>query len=136
MRKFFKEFKDFAITGNMIDMAIGIVVGGAFTALVTSVVTNIITPLIGILIGVDFSTWEVQLPRLYGNAEPGTMKVGVFINSIISFLIITMFVFLFVKAVNRMRSKQNSVEEPPAEPEEPSAQEKLLTEIRDILRDQ
>lgn len=134
MRKFINEFKEFAIKGNMIDMAVGIIIGGAFTALVTSIINNLIMPLIGILIGVDFSTWEIALPRLYGSAEPGTLAIGVFINSVISFIVIALIVFLFVKAMNRMRSKQEAPAAPP-EPPEPTTEEKLLSEIRDILKE-
>lgn len=129
MKKFFAEFKAFAIKGNMLDMAVGIVIGGAFTALVSAIVTNIVTPLIGILIGVDFKNWEIKLPRLYGNAEPGTLGIGIFINSVISFIIVAFTVFLFVKALNRFRRK------PEETPPEPTAQEVLLTEIRDLLKD-
>ena len=88
MKKFFNEFKTFAIKGNMLDMAVGMIVGGAFTALVTSIVSNVATPLIGVLIGVDFSQWHFVLPRFYGNAEPSILHIGLFLNSIISFIII------------------------------------------------
>jgi len=134
MKKFLNEFKEFAVKGNMIDMAVGIIIGGAFTALVTSIINNLIMPLIGILIGVDFSTWEIALPRLYGSAEPGTLAIGVFINSVISFIVIALVVFLFVRTMNRMRSKQEAPAAPP-EPPEPTAEEKLLSEIRDILKE-
>ena len=129
---FFNEFKTFAVKGNMLDMAIGMIVGGAFTALVTSIVTNIATPLIGILIGVDFSDWIIMLPRLYGNAEPGTLAIGKFLNSIISFVVVAFVVFLFVKALNAFRKKE---EEAAPEPPKPSPEEVLLTEIRDLLKD-
>ena len=130
MKKFVKEFKTFAIKGNMFDLAVGIIIGAAFTAIVTSVVTNVAMPLIGILIGVDFSAWVIELPRLYGNAEPGTLGIGLFINSIISFIVVAIVVFLFVKALNKLRKKH---EEDPPEPSEPTNEEKLLAEIRDIL---
>ena len=129
MKKFFNEFKTFAIKGNMLDMAVGMIVGGAFTALITSIVSNMATPLIGILIGVDFSRWRIDLPRLYGSVEPSVLHIGHFLNSLISFLIIAFVVFLFVKALNRFRGKK---EEPPAPP--PSKEELLLTEIRDLLK--
>ena len=132
MKKFFNEFKTFAIRGNMFDMAVGVIVGGAFTAIVTSIVTNIATPLIGILIGVDFKEWVITLPRLYGNAEPGTLGIGLFINSVINFIIVAFVVFLFVKALNKFRKKQ---EEAPPPPPEPTTQERLLTEIRDLLKE-
>lgn len=130
MKKFLKEFKEFALKGNLLDMAVGIIIGGAFTALINSIVENLITPLIGVLIGVDFKAWEITLPVLYGNAEPGILQIGQFLNNLISFLIVALTVFLFVKALNKFRKKQ---EEPTAP--EPAQQEILLTEIRDILKD-
>ena len=132
IKRFLDEFKKFALKGNMLDMAVGMIVGGAFTALVTSIVTNIATPLIGILIGVDFSDWTISLPRLYGNADPGTLAIGSFLNSIISFFIVAFVVFLFVKALNAFRNKE---EEKPKEPPKPTAEELLLIEIRDLLKD-
>lgn len=132
MRKFFNEFKTFAVRGNMVDMAVGMIVGGAFTALINSIVSNLATPLIGVLIGVDFSLWQVVLPRFYGNAEPSVLNIGLFLNSIISFVIIAFVVFLFVKALNAFRYKQEKQE---PEPEPPMSNEEiLLTEIRDVLR--
>ena len=130
MKKFLHEFKEFAIKGNMIDMAVGVIVGGAFTAFITSIVGNIATPLIGILIGVDFKGWEIELPRLYGNAEPGTLGIGLFLNSLISFIIVALTVFLFLKALNKFRRK------PEAAPPQPTKQEELLAEIRDIIKEQ
>ena len=132
VKRFLDEFKKFALKGNMLDMAVGMIVGGAFTALVTSIVTNIATPLIGILIGVDFSHWTISLPRLFGNADPGTLAIGSFLNSIISFFIVAFVVFLFVKALNAFRHKE---EEKPKEPPKPTAEEQLLIEIRDLLKD-
>jgi len=130
IKSFFNEFKTFAIKGNMLDMAIGIIIGGAFTALVTSIVSNLATPLIGILIGVDFSAWTITLPHLYGNAEPGTLAIGTFLNSVVSFVVVAFVVFLFVKALNAFRKKEGE-----APPKEPTKEEQLLTEIRDILKD-
>ena len=130
-KSFFNEFKTFALKGNMLDMAVGMIVGGAFTALVTSIVSHIATPLIGILIGVDFSAWTITLPRLYGNAEPGTLAIGTFLNSIISFLIVAFVVFLFVKALNTFRKKEEETPAPPVK----SPEELLLTEIRDLLKE-
>ena len=131
MKKFFNEFKTFAIKGSMLDMAVGMIVGGAFTALITSIVSNVATPLIGILIGVDFSGWHIVLPRLYGNVEPSVIQVGHFLNSLISFVIIAFVVFLFVKALNKFRHKTD------IEPADPvlTNEEQLLTEIRDLLKE-
>ena len=130
---FFHEFKTFAVKGNMLDMAVGMIVGGAFTVLVTSIVTHIATPLIGILIGVDFSEWKITLPHLYGNAEPGTLAIGNFLNATISFIIVAFVVFLFIKAINAFHHKKAEEETP--EPPKPSAEEVLLTEIRDLLKE-
>jgi len=134
IKSFFNEFRTFAVKGNMMDMAVGMIVGGAFTALVTSIVSHLATPLLGILIGVDFSEWDIILPHLYGNAEPGTLAIGKFLNSVISFVVVAFVVFLFVKALNAFHHKNES-EAPPPPPPEPSAEELLLTEIRDLLKD-
>jgi len=131
MQKFLHEFKTFAIKGSMVDMAVGIIVGGAFTALVASIVTNLATPLIGILIGIDLQAWQITLPRPYGNAEPTVLAVGLFLNNFISFIIVAFTVFLFVKALNKFRRKQEAAPEP-----EPTKQELLLAEIRDALKEQ
>ena len=130
---FFHEFRTFAVKGNMLDMAIGMIVGGAFTLLVTSVVSHIATPLLGILIGVDFSGWTITLPHLYGNAEPGILAIGNFLNAVISFFIVAFVIFLFVKAINAFHHAKT---EEPAPPPEPSPEELLLTEIRDLLKAQ
>jgi len=132
VKSFFNEFKTFAVKGNMLDMAVGMIVGGAFTALVTSIVTHLATPLLGILIGVDFSEWSITLPHLYGNAEPGTLAIGKFLNSVISFIVVAFVVFLFVKALNTFNKK--AAETPPPPPK-PSAEVVLLTEIRDLLKE-
>jgi len=132
IRSFLNEFKTFAVKGNMLDMAVGMIVGGAFTALVTSIVTHLATPLIGIFIGVDFSEWNIILPRLYGNAEPGTLAIGKFFNSVISFVVVAFIVFLFVKALNKFRKKED---ETPPEPPKLSAEAELLAEIRDLLKE-
>ena len=131
MKKFLKEFRTFAIKGNMLDLAVGVIVGAAFTAIITSVVTHIALPLIGILIGVDFSAWVIELPRLYGNAAPSTLGIGLFINSILNFIVVAVTVFLFVKALNKFRKRQETTPPPPAEP---TREELLLAEIRDILK--
>jgi len=140
---FLHEFREFAVKGNMFDLAVGILVGGAFSAVVNSVVTDLVTPLIGILIGVDFAEWSIALPKLYGNAKPGALAIGSFLNSVISFVVIAFIVFLFVKTINKFRDKQAELNKlrnkqakttpaPPAKTKE----ELLLTEIRDILKAQ
>ena len=129
MKKFFEEFKAFAIKGNMIDLAVGVIIGGAFNAIINSLVTNVVTPLIGILIGVDFKKWEIELPRLYGNAEPSLLQIGLFVNAILSFIIVAFVLFVVVKGMNKFRKKQEE-----APPPKPTETEKLLAEIRDILK--
>ena len=128
MKKFLAEFKAFAIKGNMIDLTVGVIVGGAFTAIVNSIVSNLATPLIGILIGVDFKEWKITLPHLYGNAEPGTLEIGLFLNSVISFIVVAFVTFLFVRTINKFKKKQE------AEPPKPTKQEELLAEIRDLIK--
>jgi len=113
----------------MLDMAVGMIVGGAFTALVSSIVSNIATPLIGVLIGIDLHAIEVELPHLYGDGPPNVLGIGLFINNLISFFIVAFTVFLFVKAINRFKKKHEEA------PSKPSNQEVLLAEIRDILKD-
>lgn len=143
MKKFFGEFKEFISKGNVIDMAVGVVIGAAFKAIIDSLVNDIIMPVIGWLLGdVDFSSFALTL-REATLAEDGvtvlkeaiTINYGVFINAIISFLIIGFCLFCVVKAVNKLRRKKE--EEPAPEPEEPkpTTEELLLTEIRDLLKD-
>ena len=138
MKRYLQEFKEFAVKGNMIDMAVGIIVGGAFTALVTSIVVNIAMPLLSILIGVDFAGWTIELPRIYGNTEPSILNIGLFLNNLISFIVVAVTVFLFVKTLNKFRRKPETAAAPPPEaaPEPvPTNEEILLAEIRDILKD-
>lgn len=134
VKRFLTEFKEFAIKGNMLDMAVGIIIGGAFTSVVNSIVVNLITPLIGILIGVDFKSWEITLPRLYGTSEPGVLQIGEFMNNLLSFFIVALTVFLFVKALNKFHQKQDDSSVSPLPPE-PTKEELLLTNIRDILKE-
>ena len=152
---FIKEFKEFAISGNMFDMAIGIIIGGVFKDLVASFTTNIIMPIISIFTGgVDFKSWKLELPSIFNKTvevtqEDGTvvteqaknfLNYGEFISAIISFLILMLVVFLMVKGVNKLRKaaearkakEEEEKKEEPAPPE-PSAEEKLLVEIRDLL---
>ena len=126
MKKFFQEFKEFAMRGNVLDMAVGVVVGSAFTAIVTSIVQNLLTPLLGLLIpDSTFAEWA-----------PGGFGIGAVINSIITFLITAFVVFLLVKGVNKLTHLKK--QEEPQEPEKPKAPttEELMTEIRDLLKEQ
>jgi len=135
-----KEFKEFAMRGNVIDMAVGIIIGAAFSTIVKSLVADVIMPPIGILLGgVDFSnlfivlTGEGSYPSLEAAKEAGatTINYGVFINTIISFLIVAFAVFILIKQINRLKKAE---EEAPAEPAPPPNQEVLLGEIRDLLK--
>ena len=136
-----KEFKEFAVKGNVVDMAVGIIIGGAFGTIVKSLVSDVIMPPIGLLLGgVDFSNLFLVLgtgsfESLDAAREAGaaTVNYGVFINNVISFLIVAFAVFLLVKAINNLKRKE---EAKPAPPPGPSAEEKVLTEIRDLLKQQ
>jgi large conductance mechanosensitive channel len=128
----FKEFKAFAMRGNVIDMAVGIIIGAAFGKIVTSLVNDVIMPPIGILLGgVDFSDIFVTLKQAEGDQAAVTMNIGVFINTIIQFLIVAWAIFMVVKGMNSMKKKE---EAKPAEPPKPSDEVVLLTEIRDALK--
>ncbi len=140
---FFKEFKEFAMKGNVMDMAIGVVIGGAFGKIVTSLVNDIIMPLVGALIGnVNFTTLSLNLraPKLNEAgeivSEAVTLNYGNFIQVTVDFLIIAFCIFLVMKGINKATSALKKEEEAaPATAPEPSAEEKLLTEIRDLLKE-
>lgn len=138
-----QEFKEFAIKGNMFDMAIGVIIGGVFKDLVTSFTDNIIMPIVGIFTGsIDFSSWKIALPSLFGEKLDETgevvrnyLNVGNFISSIISFLILAIVIFMMVKGMNKLREMGKKEEEAaPPEPPKPSNEEVLLAEIRDLLK--
>ncbi|MBQ3212539.1 MAG: large-conductance mechanosensitive channel protein MscL [Alistipes sp.] len=141
---FLKEFKEFAVKGNVMDMAVGVIIGGAFGKIVTSVVNDIIMPPVGLLVGgVDFSDMKLTLKQEVLDAA-GTVitpavnwNYGAFIQQIVDFAILAFCVFLMVKLMNKLNKKK---EEPapapaPAPEPEPTAEEKLLTEIRDLLKE-
>ena len=135
--KLWNEFKDFAFKGNVIDMAVGVVVGGAFSKIVTSLVGDIITPLIGILTaGVDFKDLKYILSYAEDGVTPlNTLNYGMFLQNIIDFIIIALSIFLFVKLITTARKKlEKPVEEAPKEDPKPTSED-LLTEIRDLLKE-
>jgi large conductance mechanosensitive channel len=131
------EFKEFAMKGNLVDMAVGFIMGGAFATVVKSLVNEVIMPPIGLLLGgVDFSNLKVTWKDAVMNGEEVvkeavTSNVGTVINDTISFVIVALVVFFLIKGMNNMKKKE---EEAPAEPEAPPAQEVLLGEIRDLLK--
>ena len=139
----FKEFRDFAIKGNMIDLAIGVIIGAAFGAIVSSIVDDLFMPLIGLILGgIDFSNLFVVLKNpdnvpivsLAAAKEAGvaTLNIGLFINAVVKFTIIAFVLFLVVKAINSLKRK--AAEEPTKASPAPTREEVLLTEIRDALR--
>ena len=126
---FIKEFKEFAMKGNVMDMAVGVIIGGAFGKIVSSLVDDVLMPAIGMLTGnVDFTNLVCKIGDGEGAA---VLKYGTFIQNIIDFLIIALCIFLMIKAMNKVMKKKE--EEPAPEPE-PSNEEKLLGEIRDLLK--
>jgi large conductance mechanosensitive channel len=132
-----KEFKEFALKGNMVDLAIGVIIGGAFGKLVDSIVNDILMPIIGLLTGgVDFSNMYIQLAGApaatlaAARAAGATLAYGNFITLVINFLIIAWVLFMVVKAMNRLKKKEPVAPEAPAAP---SKEEVLLTDIRDLL---
>jgi len=133
--KFVQEFKQFAMKGNVVDMAVGIIIGAAFGKIITSLVNDVIMPPIGLLIGgVDFTDLKVTLKGASvddaGNAiNAVTLNWGTFAQTALDFLIVAFAIFLLIKAINRMKKKEE-----PAAPPEPTKEEKLLTEIRDLLK--
>lgn len=141
-----KEFKEFAVKGNMLDMAVGIIIGAAFGTIIKSLVDDVLMPPIGMLLGgVDFKDFfltlsnpaGVPIETLSAAQEAGavTINYGLFINALISFIIVAVAVFFVVRSFNKLKKEEEVVEEAPAEPE-PTAEEKLLTEIRDLLKAQ
>ena len=127
-----KEFKAFAMKGNVLDMAIGIIIGAAFGKIVSSFVADVIMPPIGMLIGgVDFSNLSWILKEATDTAEAVTINYGAFINTVIDFVIIAFAIFMVVKGINSAKKKE---EEKPAAPPKPSEEVQLLTEIRDALK--
>jgi large conductance mechanosensitive channel len=131
-----KEFKEFISRGNVMDLAVGVIIGSAFTAIVNSVANNIITPVIGILIGgIDFSSLKVNLPSIYSEAEKPVLAYGVFIQAIINFFIIAVCVFVIIKFMNTLKSKIE-LEKKEEKPPEKAADVLLLEEIRDLLKQQ
>ena len=127
-----KEFKEFAMRGNVVDMAVGIIIGAAFGKIVASFVNDVLMPPIGMLLGgVDFSELMITLKNAVGDSPAVVLKYGVFINTVIDFLIVAFAIFIVIKGMNALKKKE---EKAPPEPPKPSKEELLLTEIRDVLK--
>ncbi len=140
MGNFIKEFKNFAVKGNALDMAVGVIVGGAFGKIVSSLVDDIIMPPIGWLVGgVNFTELKITLAsRTIGDVElpSATINYGNFIQTALNFIIVALCVFLMVKGINKLtKEKEAEAPQTPPAPPQPSAEEKLLTEIRDLLKE-
>ena len=139
MKKFWREFKEFINKGNVLGLAVGVIIGGAFSTITTSLTNDIIMPIVSIFLGgVDFSTMNLALPTFFPVADeavPNTLNYGNFISAVINFLILALVVFLIVKAVNKAMSlTKKREEETPPPPPTPSNEEVVLTEIRDLLK--
>lgn len=126
---FFKEFKEFAIRGNAIDLAVGVIIGGAFSKIVNSIVNDILMPVIGIFLGgINFSNLKYIIKPARGTIPESAMRYGNFIQSVVDFTIIAFCIFLMVKGINHLRKKEDTPSVPT-----PTKEEILLTEIRDLL---
>ena len=139
MSKLIQEFKEFAIKGNAVDMAVGVIIGGAFGKIVSSIVDDIIMPPIGWLIGgVNFSDLKWTLPAVeipgVTTAAPATINYGNFLQTLLDFIIIAFCVFMMVKGINKLSKKKEEEPAAPAPDPEPTNEEKLLSEIRDLLK--
>ena len=135
--KLISEFKEFISRGNVIDLAVGVIIGGAFTSIVNSLVNDIFMPVIGgIMSGINFTDLKIRIPAAIEGMEDVTIMYGNFIQAVVNFLLIALVVFLFVKAINKLRRKEEKAEEAKeaAEPPKPSDEVLLLREIRDELK--
>ena len=144
MKKFLNEFREFAMRGNVLDMAIGVIIGSAFGKITTSLVNDVFMPLIGLLIGgVDLGRLNLTLKAAVMDGdtvvkEPVTLGLGTFLSTVIDFILGAFVIFLMVKAINQFHKLAKKKEEEAPAPEEPEAptSEELLTEIRDLLKEQ
>ena len=126
MKQFFHEFKQFIARGNVMDLAVGVIIGGAFSAITTSLINDIIMPLLGIFTG------SISFAALSFEINGAVIAYGNFLQAALNFLVMAFVVFCLVKGINRLHRKK---EEAPAPPPQPSAEEQLLTEIRDLLKE-
>ena len=127
-----QEFKEFAVKGNAVDMAVGIIIGAAFGKIISSLVADVVMPPIGMLVGgVDFTKLGVTLKESVGNVPAVTINYGNFIQTVVDFTIIAFAIFMMVKLINKLKKQEEAA---PAKPPEPTKEELLLTEIRDLLK--
>ena len=132
MKKFLEEFKAFAMRGNVMDLAVGVIIGGAFSAITNSLINDIINPILGMVVGDNNALVEALVSRLPGGGE---LMLGSFLNAVLNFIVMAFVVFCMVKALNKLSRKKEKEAAPPPAPPEPSNEEKLLTEIRDLLKE-
>lgn len=131
---FIKEFKEFAMRGNVIDMAVGVVIGGAFGKIVSSLVSDVMMPVIGVITGgINFTDFKFVLKETQGDVAAVTLNYGNFIQTTVDFIIIAFCIFVAIKAINKLKREEPKTEGPAKEPE-PSEDIKLLREIRDTLK--
>ena len=127
---FLKEFREFAMRGNVVDMAVGVIIGGAFGKIVSSLVSDIFMPVLGILTGgIDFKDMKFVLEQAQGDIPAVTLNYGMFIQNVVDFIIIAFAIFMMIKMINKVRKPEEK------KPAGPTAEEKLLTEIRDLLKE-
>jgi large conductance mechanosensitive channel len=130
-----KEFREFAVKGNVIDLAVGVIIGAAFGKIVSSLVADVVTPPLGLLVGgVNFTSLVITLKEAEGAAPAVVIKYGVFLQATFDFLIVAIAVFSMVKVINSLKRKEEAKDAAPAAPPEPPRQELLLAEIRDLLK--
>ncbi len=135
MSKFLTEFKEFAMRGNVMDMAVGVIIGGAFGKIVTSLVNDVIMPVIGCVVGgINFTDLKWVIKEAVEETPEVALLYGQFIQNVVDFLIIAFCIFMMIKVISRLTKKKEEAPAPAPAPE-PSAEEKLLTEIRDLLKE-
>lgn len=133
MKKFLREFREFAMRGNVVDLAVGVIIGGAFGKIVSSLVSDIIMPLLSLILGkVNLTDLKWTIPVSAADGKPILITYGVFLQTALDFLVIAFSIFLIIKMINRFQKKK---EETPPAPPEPGKEEILLTEIRDLLKE-
>ena len=138
MKKFLNEFKAFAMRGNVVDLAVGVIIGGAFSSITNSLVNDIVMPAFSVLLGgINFSDWKWVLRPATDTAEAITVNYGAFLSAVLDFFILAFVIFCMVKALNTLHDRmvKRAQEEAPPPPPAPSREEKLLEEIRDLLRE-
>lgn len=136
MSKLFKEFRDFAMRGNVVDLAVGVIIGAAFGKIVSSLVSDIIMPPLGLLIGgIDFKEFNWVLRAAEGDVPAVVMNYGLFIQNIFDFILVAFAIFMVIRVMNKMHRKEQQEETKAEEPAKPSNEEVLLTEIRDLLKE-